>query len=153
MDATDFAAFYQELRQCRTDTKPEQAREEYLKLPAGERLPEDTDPFSSDQVPGVDDGDWPAWPAQRMLDWVPKEIQKEYGSIESTRLNGEYPTFYPRNEPRIIAAFWRAGYRCVRGDTLNTAGQRPLRPGRGRRRLYRCLHALQSNNKLHYRNA
>ncbi len=115
---TDFAAFYEELIHSRPDTTPEQAREEYLKLPYGERLPEDNDPLSSYPVPGIDDHDWPAWPAQQMLDWVPKEIQEKYGSMESTRLNGEYLTLNPRNERKITAAFRRAGYRCTRDETL-----------------------------------
>jgi hypothetical protein len=114
---TDFAAFYEELIRCKPDTTPEQAREEYLKLPVGDRFPEDEDPFSSDQVPGIDDRDWPAWPAQLMLYWVPREIQEKYGSKESC-LNGEYLTLDPRSERKITAAFRRAGYRCTRDDKL-----------------------------------
>jgi hypothetical protein len=115
---TDFAAFYEELIRCKPDTTPEQAREEYLKLPFGERLPEDKDPLSSYPVPGVDDHDWPAWPAQQMLDWVPKEIREKYGSMESGRLNGEYLTLKPGDERKITAAFRRAGFRCTRDDAL-----------------------------------
>ena len=115
---TDFTAFYEELIRCKPDTTPEQAREEYLKLPVGDRFPDDTDPFDSQEVPGVDDCDWPGRPAQIMLDWVPKEIQEKYGSMESTRLNGEFLTLDPRNERKITAAFRRAGYRCTRDDVL-----------------------------------
>ncbi len=67
-------------------------------------------------MPGIDEHDWPTRPPQQMLDWVPKEIQEKYGSMESTRLNGEYLTLNPRNERKITAAFRRAGYRCIRDD-------------------------------------
>jgi hypothetical protein len=86
-------------------------------LPFGDRFPEDTDPLSSYPVPGIDDHDWPAWPAQQMLSWVPTEIQEKYGSKESC-LNGEYLTLNPRNEHKITVAFRRAGYRCTRDDKL-----------------------------------
>jgi len=69
-------------------------------------------------VPWAADGDWPAWPAQQMLDWVPKAIQQKYGSIGSSHLNGECLTLAPREERQIIAAFRRVGYRCTRDDRL-----------------------------------
>ncbi len=30
--------------------------------------------FDTRQIDGHPDGDWPEWPAQEMLDWIPEEI-------------------------------------------------------------------------------
>src|SRR5262245_6859489 len=46
--------------------------------------PADGHPFGHDDVPGVADGDWPGWPAQEMLSWVPDNIQQQYGHVAAS---------------------------------------------------------------------
>jgi hypothetical protein len=115
---TDSAGLYEELIRHEPNATPEWAREHYLKLPVGDRFPDDTDPFDSREVPGVDDCDWPGRPAQIMLDWVPQEIRKKYGKIDSSPVSGDYLIFSRSDERSLIAAFRRVGFRCTRDDAL-----------------------------------
>jgi hypothetical protein len=117
-DAADFQAYARERLENDPGLTLDEVRSEYLDLPIGERLPEDDDPFSQDDVPWTYDGDWPEWPAQEMLDWVPASIQEQYGSIEPSHLSGECLTFDPDDEDRLLFAFRRLGYRCMRDDEL-----------------------------------
>jgi hypothetical protein len=117
-DAVDFLEFCWEALESDPDLTLDEVRSEYLKLPIGERLAEDEDAFSQEHVPWTYDGDWPRWPAQEMLRWVPKEIQERYGTVEDSVLNGEFLTFDPSDERRIVAAFKRSGYLCVRDNRL-----------------------------------
>ena len=55
----------------------------------GEPLPTDDAAFDVDLLPGFTEGDWPEWPEQKMLDWLPAKICREYGQIESSVLNGQ----------------------------------------------------------------
>jgi hypothetical protein len=48
-----------------------------------ERRPADEEPFDADMIPGYADGDWPEWPAQQMLQWMPPEAWA-YGSVEDS---------------------------------------------------------------------
>ncbi len=119
MDASvDFEAFCEEQPKSEPGLTPEEAKAEFMKMSIGDRLPEDSDAFSQDHVPWTYDGDWPDWPAKKMLNWVPESIQEQYGTIESSMLNGEFLTFACSDARKIAAAFRRAGYRCVRNDKL-----------------------------------
>src|SRR5919107_6311312 len=40
--------------------------------------------FDPDHHLGYENMDWPSWPAQNMLDWVPEEIQTRFGSSKPT---------------------------------------------------------------------
>lgn len=53
-----------------------------------EILPQSEEPFDSASIPGYADGDWPVWPRQYMLEWVPKDIQVRFGKSMDTVLNG-----------------------------------------------------------------
>src|SRR5262245_41673282 len=75
-----------------------------------------TDAFSGADLIG--DGDYPGWPEQMMLDWVPDAIQKKYGSVTDSVHNGLFLHLEPALERDIVAAFAAAGYRCIRKDAL-----------------------------------
>ena len=84
-----------------------------------DELPHDDDPFTMDDIPGVSDGDYPEWPAQEMLKWLPKEIvAAAYGKIETSRLNGLFLTLDPGHEPEIVEALRAAGSRCTKDQQL-----------------------------------
>jgi hypothetical protein len=80
--------------------------------------PDDSQPFDADRIPGYADGDWPAWPAQEALDWVPSEISARFGRDVDSVLNGPYLEFDPKHEVEILAAFEGHGFRCGRDDKL-----------------------------------
>lgn len=52
-------------------------------------LPDADRPFNAEEVPGFADGDWPTWPQQAMLEWLPSSVE-ELGTIETTMFSGDY---------------------------------------------------------------
>lgn len=96
----------------------EAARQSYSSLPFSERMPIDSDTFSSEDVPGFCDGDWPTWPEQEALKWIPHNIQERFGNRTSSVLNGTYLSLDTTRSNEIIEALQKAGYRCERDDTL-----------------------------------
>ena len=70
-----------------------------------------SDPFSPQQVPGYSDGDWPDWPEQEMLEWLPPSIIR-LGLIRATRLNGNFLVLDPLRAQEIIAAMEAFGHEC-----------------------------------------
>jgi hypothetical protein len=54
----------------------------------GDELPAREDAFDPDDIYGFADGDWPAWPMQKMLDWLPESVQ-QLGTIQATAINGD----------------------------------------------------------------
>ncbi len=52
-----------------------------------DELPARDVPFDPNDICGFADGDWPAWPMAKMLDWLPASVQ-ELGTLQSTVLNG-----------------------------------------------------------------
>lgn len=96
----------------------DEALESYRSLPLGERMPIDSDQFKADWLPGFTDGDWPEWPAQQALNWVPREVQRRFGKTNSSVLNGPFLELDPGRAPEIIAAMEQFGYICDRNDEL-----------------------------------
>jgi len=96
----------------------EEALESYHSLRFGERMPIDSDKFKPDWVPGFSDGDWPQWPAQQALNWVPAKIQRQFGKTNSSALNGSFLKLDPQRAAEIIAAMEEIGYVCERNDAL-----------------------------------
>ena len=64
------------------------------------------------------DGDWPDWPQQDMLDWVPPEIQVEYGEQTRSFVSGPCLVFDSSHETDVVDAFRRSGFTVVRDDDL-----------------------------------
>ena len=88
-----------------------------------EELPDHWEPdgetaFDAEQIPGFADGDWPEWPAQAALEWVPQDIQHRFGVEGTSLFSGDYLKLDSEQEPAIVAAFVEHGYTCSRDDTL-----------------------------------
>jgi len=111
-----FDRFYQSWIEEGCDGGTKEAFREYAALPFHDRLPGPQDAFDSAEVPGLCDGDWPAWPQQDMLNWVPTEIQVRYGHRASSFLNGDCLLFSADHEVELVQAFRAAGYQCQRAD-------------------------------------
>ena len=77
-------------------------------------VPADNEPFSTDQLAAFGDGDWPTWPAQHQLEWMPDDVQALAEPAEN-RFNGEWLEFPPAREAEVVAALRRHGYE-VRED-------------------------------------
>jgi hypothetical protein len=110
----DFDTFYEEQRQEKPRLTRKKALEAYRELEVGERLPLDDESF---EMPWpVCDGDWPEWPQQEMLKWMPTDLPG--ARVEMSVLNGSFLELDPAHEAEIVAAVEAAGYRCIKDESL-----------------------------------
>lgn len=84
----------------------------------GAREPAPEEAFDAERILGYADGDWPEWPAQMMFDWLPAEVQQEFGSPQPTLISGDYLWLPLDHEKRVVAAMKVRGYSCTRDDDL-----------------------------------
>src|SRR5262249_10904775 len=75
-------------------------------------------PFDYYEMTGVPDGEYPGWPAQEMFGWMPRDIQLDFGSAESSGLNGECLSLRPIDTKAIVERLKQAGHRCRRNQRL-----------------------------------
>jgi hypothetical protein len=86
-----------------------------------EGFPGDNEPLTDEQKDEyTGDGDWPAWPAAEMLDWVPQQIAN-MGESGVSMVSGAALFFDPAQERDLVAAFEQRGFRCRRDDDLVAA--------------------------------
>lgn len=83
-----------------------------------EEVPNENDAFERDDVPGLADGDWPGFPAQEMLEWMPRDIQQRFGKVETTVFNGDYLEFDSLCEQEIVTALEQNGFKCIANQQL-----------------------------------
>ena len=81
---------------------------------SGDPRPRGSKRFEPDSIPGYLEGDWPAWPHQVMLSWVPQTVTS-LGHQTST-LNGEYLHIESGRVDDVIAELRTAGFRVKRRD-------------------------------------
>jgi hypothetical protein len=82
-----------------------------------EHLPDRSAKFDPDLL-GVCEGDYPDWPEQKMFDWLPAHVCREFGRVESSVLNGPLLSLDVRRTPEILAALERAGFECRLDEEL-----------------------------------
>ena len=114
-----FTEHCERLRTSRPNTSLAEAIDSYRQLSPGKErpvLPEDA--FDRMLVPGLVDSDWPPWPAQEMLKFVPKAVQANYGRVEESVLNGPFLKLDAKRKLDIIRELREAGYRVERHDGL-----------------------------------
>jgi hypothetical protein len=75
------------------------------------------DLFESGQIGAIGDGDWPPWPKQEMLAWVPDDIRERFGEIQRTIFSGESLTFTEAQAQLLVAAFEAKGFIVTRDDS------------------------------------
>ena len=73
--------------------------------------------FDGEQLYGGD-GDWPDWPDQDMLEWVPSAIQEKFGMASRSFVSGPCLYFELSVESELVSAFQDAGYSVDRNDKL-----------------------------------
>ena len=83
-----------------------------------EDVPGDAEQFDLEAVPGVADGDWPAWPAALMAEEMPEAVRQQFGTIEDSVLNGQFLTLEPQDEASIVKSLESHGWVCTRDDDL-----------------------------------
>lgn len=94
-EARRLAALNEALERCMTwgefvhAVADDAATRRYLEDAFDNELPDADRPFDAEELPGFADGDWPTWPKQAMLEWLPNSVTS-LGTIETTMLNGDY---------------------------------------------------------------
>ena len=114
-----FQEYCEGLCKTRPATSVSEATDRYRRLAPGKErpvLPED--PFDRTLIPGSADGDWPPWPAQEMLKFVPKTIQAKYGRVQHSVLNGPFLQLDTKLKSDIIGELRDAGYHVERHEPL-----------------------------------
>jgi hypothetical protein len=79
-------------------------------------LPEDA--FDVGYISSYSDGDWPAWPQQEMLEWMPEDIQQQYGKIRGTAFNRNFLELDSAKTSEIVNALENRGYVCIEDVSL-----------------------------------
>jgi hypothetical protein len=64
------------------------------------------------------DGDYPGFPRQEVMQWMPARVWQTLARMVDTAVNGEYPSFDPLDELEIVAALEECGYHCRRNQRL-----------------------------------
>jgi hypothetical protein len=80
--------------------------------------PASAEPFDLSQIPGYDDGDWPEWPAQLMLDWMPPELIARFGRSTASVLNGDFLDIAAQHEAALVTVLEGAGWTCIKDNAL-----------------------------------
>ena len=67
---------------------------------------------------GVEDGDWPDWPEQEMMEWLPPEAVASYATVHQSVINGPFLSIDPTLLADVVEALESAGHTCRRDDAL-----------------------------------
>ena len=85
-------------------------------------MDEDWNPVGDTPFVGEDlyggDGEWPDWPDQDMLNWVPEEIQSKLGERTFSFVSGPCLRFSKNNENEIVRAFQDHRYAVEKDERL-----------------------------------
>lgn len=79
---------------------------------------ENADPFVREDIWGYSDGDWPGWPAQEMLAWLPQSVQQVLGTEKASVINGPYLALDASQRVALVVALQTEGYCCTQDNTL-----------------------------------
>ena len=84
-------------------------------------LPSKDAVFDSEQIDAAYyDGDWPGWPQQEMLDWMPTRV-RTLGTVEQSMLNGPGLSIPQQRLHQVIEGLAMAGFNVRRDDNLVSA--------------------------------
>ncbi|EFH84747.1 hypothetical protein [Ktedonobacter racemifer] len=79
-------------------------------------LPEDA--FDLYDVSDYVGTDWPPYPIQEMLEWMPADIQQQYGEVQDTMFDGPQLIIDTEHKLEIVSALEKQGYVCIEDDLL-----------------------------------
>ena len=83
----------------------------YLEDQYGGELPNLDDIFDPGEIPGFADEDWPSWPKQAMLSWLPASVQT-LGTIADSVLSGSFLRLEEAVASDVVAALRSVGIAC-----------------------------------------
>lgn len=81
--------------------------------------PKDIEPFPGTDLPGVNEGDYPEWPAQLMLSFLPKEIiNSSFAEVKDSVHNGGYLELDAKFKDQIVKILTSKGYEVKEDENL-----------------------------------
>lgn len=126
VEQAEYASLEEFLKDFDADDYGCSAQAAYRDLPIGAdgRVPEDEDIALFRDSEGNEEDTPEAinyWPAQRMLDWFPKQIAHEYGRVLNSVHDGEFLGLDDGRCEEIVAALEALGFTCVEDYKLMDA--------------------------------
>jgi hypothetical protein len=109
-EAITAAKTWGELRAMLPRTAVREIRELYMGGEAGRNDVLSSAPFDYGDIGAISEGNWPDWPQQLMLDFMPKEVVDEYGQVEDSMHNGEFLKLDPTKADEMIARLRLCGF-------------------------------------------
>jgi hypothetical protein len=81
----------------------------YLRERYDDDLPAVDRPFDADEL--CAEGDWPVWPKQAMLEWLPPSVQ-DLGTVNDTLITGSFLHLDEGRQDEVIEMFEAEGIEC-----------------------------------------
>ncbi len=121
--AEELAKFWNDIRTSKTwgvfKIKSPDRYEDIIDRFYSDDQPGDMDPFPGTDIPGVNEGDYPGWPAQLMLNFMPREITDSvFAKIKDSVHNGRYLELDPKFEDVIVSILVSKGFEVTKNDDL-----------------------------------
>lgn len=121
--AEELAKFWNDIRTSKTwgdfKIKSPDRYEDIIDSFYLDEQPEDIEPFPGTDLPGVNEGDYPEWPAQFMLNFMPQEITDSiFAKVKDSVHNGRYLELDPKFEDDIISILVSKGFEVTKNDDL-----------------------------------
>ena len=89
--------------------------QEYLAYRFEDELPGGDEPFDPSDLPGFDEGDWPAWPNYKMREWLPPSVL-HLGRMEPVLTGGSVVHIDETLMNEVIEALASEGIECREDD-------------------------------------
>jgi hypothetical protein len=80
--------------------------------------PDPDEAFDCFALPGYEDGDYPEWPQQEMMWWLPPHAIASYATMHQTVMDGPYLWIDPARTAQVVESLKSAGHACFRDDAL-----------------------------------
>ena len=121
--AEELAKFWNDIRTSKTwgdfKIKSPDRYENIIDSFYSDEQPEDIEPFPGTDLPGINEGDYPVWPAQLMLNFMPKEItDSTFAKVKDSVHNGRYLELDPKFEDLIVSILVSKGFEVTKNDDL-----------------------------------
>ncbi len=121
--AEELAKFWEDIRTTATwgefRLKSPNRYEDLLDLYYEDEQPKDMEPFPGTDLPGVNEGDYPEWPSQLMLKFLPKEIiDSPFAKVKNSVHNGSYLELDAKFEDQIVTILSSKGYEVKEDENL-----------------------------------
>jgi hypothetical protein len=81
-------------------------------------LPQPDDPFTTDVLPGWDEGEYMPLPEQEILAWLPEELHEHLGEMELHPTKEFIYRILPENEKIVVTTLEASGFQIRRDDSL-----------------------------------